>query len=183
MIFGMKPLQDPAHKFTHLEDTSYNAFAKTSWTIALIWIVIACTYEYGGIRIISEFSIYVKKIRTVFFYFSGLVNMFLSWRIWEIVGKLSYAMFLVHVPIQFLLASVNKNVSYFSNFSTVSIFFFFSQSKHILCDTIFRLLTCHSFQVYMFFGDILFILFISYILTITFELPVITLEKVIFRNG
>lgn len=72
VIFGMKPLQDPAHKFTHLEDTSYNAFAKTSWTIALIWIVIACTYEYGGIRIISEFSIYVKKSVLFFFIFQDL---------------------------------------------------------------------------------------------------------------
>lgn len=48
VIFGMQPLQNPSHKFTQLEDTSFNAFARTSWTIALIWIVIACTFDYGG---------------------------------------------------------------------------------------------------------------------------------------
>lgn len=48
VIFGMAPLQKMNHKFNHAEDTVYNAFSRTGWSAAVIWIVIACVHGYGG---------------------------------------------------------------------------------------------------------------------------------------
>lgn len=48
VIFGMIPLQKMDHQFNHAEDTVYNSFAKTGWSVAVIWIIVACVYGYGG---------------------------------------------------------------------------------------------------------------------------------------
>ncbi|XP_077296659.1 nose resistant to fluoxetine protein 6-like [Arctopsyche grandis] len=126
-VFGMKPMD----KNSKLELLMYNSFAKTGWSIAVMWVIIACIYGYGG-----------------------PINWFLSLEIWEIVGRLSYAMYLVHMFVQYSISFSTRHAIYFSNFNAVMTFF----------------------------SDVVLTVFMGYLLSISFELPVMALEKIIFHK-
>lgn len=48
VIIVKVPLQNFNREFSHAEDSLYNAFAKTAWSVVIIWIIIACSHGYGG---------------------------------------------------------------------------------------------------------------------------------------
>lgn len=51
--------------------------------------------------------------------FSGPVNWFLSLEIWEVVGKLSYSMYLVHLGVEYFQSGIMQSSDYFSRYSMV----------------------------------------------------------------
>ncbi|XP_055370763.1 uncharacterized protein LOC129605190 [Condylostylus longicornis] len=117
---------------TKIESSFYEAFSRTSWSIALAWIVFACHKGYGG-----------------------MINSFLSWTIWEPFSRLTYSIYIVHFPIQYLVNANTKHDKYFSNFDVM----------------------------YKFWGDFGFTLCIATLLTLSFESPIIGIEKVLFKRG
>ncbi|XP_067118600.1 nose resistant to fluoxetine protein 6-like [Centruroides vittatus] len=51
----------------------YNAFSRTTWSIAVAWVIFVCLAGYGGV-----------------------VNSILSWKAWTPLSRLTYAAYLVH---------------------------------------------------------------------------------------
>ncbi|KAK3105107.1 hypothetical protein FSP39_017376 [Pinctada imbricata] len=74
----------PHHYYLDLDNASstaslfYGTFCRTTWCLALAWIVFACATGHGG-----------------------PVQQFLSFRIWEPLGRLTYCAYLVHPIIIF----------------------------------------------------------------------------------
>lgn len=92
------------HAFVHedyqyhiYKDTVYLMFSKTAWSMALCWVIYACENGYGGV-----------------------VNWFLSMRIFTPLCRLSYGMYLMSMVQQFLSAINDHTGKYFSFQTTVS---------------------------------------------------------------
>lgn len=75
-------------------------FDRILWSISLSWITLACSTNRGGI-----------------------MESFLSWKGFAPLGKLSFAVYLVHMPFYDLMNHVARERTYFSHFSLVTQFF------------------------------------------------------------
>ncbi|KAL7035541.1 hypothetical protein ACKWTF_008432 [Chironomus riparius] len=94
VIIGQYPLQQTSYTENSIHaDASYSAFRRISWCLSVSWIIIACHQNRGGI---------VKK--------------FLSLSIWLPISKLSYCIYLVHLPIQLVFLSSIRVPQYFTDF-------------------------------------------------------------------
>jgi peptidoglycan/LPS O-acetylase OafA/YrhL len=93
VIIGQYPLQQTSFADNSVHaDASYSAFRRISWCVSVSWIIIACHQNRGGI---------VKK--------------FLSLSIWLPISKLSYCIYLVHLPIQLVFLSSMRVPQYFTD--------------------------------------------------------------------
>lgn len=131
VIFGtccltMKSLMDEHHVMSYMEDTMFLAFAKTGWSAAVIWIIIACIFGYGGIFFSHNYNI-LKSFQSnnlflcMICLFSGPINWFLSLRIWEVFGKLTYCMYLLHLLTMLTISGVSRNPIFLTDSNIVSI--------------------------------------------------------------
>ena len=75
VVYGLVPYLDEQSvpKIPHLVRVSYGSLHQLAWSLALGWIIWACTNGYGG-----------------------LVNELLSWKAFAPLARLSYGVFLVH---------------------------------------------------------------------------------------
>lgn len=96
IIFGIYFMQQPDYPGTVLESAFYESFSRVCWSISLSWIIFACIHGYGG-----------------------PVNWFLSFPQWQPLARLSYSIYLVHLPIQLLLAASSRTQLNFSDFLAV----------------------------------------------------------------
>ena len=108
-------------------DASYSAFRRISWCLSVSWIIIACHQNRGGI---------VKK--------------FLSFSIWLPISKLSYCIYLLHLPIQLVLLSSLRQPQHFTDVR----------------------------GVHKFFGDFGIIFAVAFVFALMFEYPTLRLMKV-----
>ncbi|XP_075243252.1 O-acyltransferase like protein-like [Convolutriloba macropyga] len=80
----------------------YNSVSRTVWGIGLAWIVFACMHGYGG-----------------------MINSFLSWKVWIPFSRLTYLVYLLHpLVITYMVAASQtkfhyNNVNYASQFVAV----------------------------------------------------------------
>lgn len=101
VIFGQYPLhQENFKENLVLADAFYESFKRMSWCLSLGWIIIACHFSIGG-----------------------FVKQFLSLPIWLPISKLSFCMYLIHVPIQLIYLSSIRSPQFFSNFRAIYKFF------------------------------------------------------------
>ncbi|XP_055616401.1 nose resistant to fluoxetine protein 6-like [Toxorhynchites rutilus septentrionalis] len=99
-VFGSYPLNQPDSKqLPRIADALYESTKHVLWAASVGWIVFACTNGYGG-----------------------LVNTILCWPIWQPLGKLSYCLYLLHLPIQTILTGSMRTVRHFSDFGTMHTF-------------------------------------------------------------
>lgn len=96
IIFGIYFMQQPDYPATVLESAFYESFSRVCWAISLAWIVFACVHGYGG-----------------------PVNWFLSLPQWQPLARLSYSIYLVHLPIQLLIVASARTQMNFTDFSAV----------------------------------------------------------------
>ncbi|GLV35422.1 uncharacterized protein CBL_01428 [Carabus blaptoides fortunei] len=87
--------------------------------------------------------------------YGGPINTFLSWTPFQILGRFTYTMYLTHLTLQYLIAGSNRTNTFFSQFN----------------------------NMYRFWGDFFITLFIAVLLSLSFESPMLTIEKVIFKTG
>ncbi|XP_055909064.1 O-acyltransferase like protein-like [Eupeodes corollae] len=99
--------------------------------MAHIWITFACYYGYGG-----------------------MVDVFLSHPLWQPLGRLSYAMYMMHMPILRMNLGLARTEIYFSVYNS------------ILC----------------FWSVVGMTVLYSVYVTLLFESPILALEKVIFSR-
>ncbi|XP_031623683.1 nose resistant to fluoxetine protein 6-like isoform X2 [Contarinia nasturtii] len=124
-------LQQMDHKANSTESGIYTASSRVGWSIFLCMVVYACVCGYGG-----------------------PINWFLSLPMWQPFARLSYAIYLLHMPIMLATAASTHTPLYFSG-------------RNIL---------------FKFFGDFIAALLLSIIVSLAFESPIIVLEKILFGS-
>lgn len=97
-----------------LRSSIFNAFATPSWCLAVSYIIFSCSQGYGGIAPIFSYLSF-----TIYFCIAGPLNKFLSNRIFQILSRLTYSMFLMHLGVLGIVANGRRNVTYFSNMTVV----------------------------------------------------------------
>lgn len=90
-------LQQIDHVATPMESGIYTPISRLAWSIFLCLVIYACTKGYGG-----------------------PVNWFLSLAIWQPLARLTYAVYLVHMPIMLMTVSSTHRPLYFSGRNVVS---------------------------------------------------------------
>lgn len=85
------------HNPSAVHQALYNIFSRLLWALAIAYVVFACIHGYGG-----------------------PVNRFLSLPFWQPLSRLSYAMYLVSVPLMVVSTGSMKHASFFSGLSLVS---------------------------------------------------------------
>ncbi|XP_063383497.1 uncharacterized protein LOC134669803 [Cydia fagiglandana] len=73
------------------------ALVRPAWAVSLCWLIVACVNGYAG-----------------------PINWFLSINLWKFVARISYAMYIFHLPMQFIMVGANIMPIYFK-FETVFI--------------------------------------------------------------
>lgn len=125
VVFGSYPLQQEYFEENPLiADATYDSLKGIAWGLALGWIILACHLSYGGI-----------------------VKRFLSLSLWLPISKLSFCLYLVHVPVQTIYTTSVRNASFFSYFR----------------------------GLYMFFGTFGTSFFVAFTWALLFEYPVLTI--------
>ncbi|XP_072948844.1 nose resistant to fluoxetine protein 6-like [Epargyreus clarus] len=113
-------------------DNFLNAYMRAIWASAVGWLIFACVHGYGG-----------------------PINWFLSLQVWKLPSRLSYAVYLIHLPIIILANGTWVKTHYFSN-----------------GDAMFR---------YM--SEIGYSFIAAFILCIAIDAPFSTLQKLLFGGG
>ncbi|XP_055547729.1 nose resistant to fluoxetine protein 6-like [Wyeomyia smithii] len=133
IIFGDYPLQQPDTYMNHslVVDAFYESTNRVVWASCLGWIVFACVNGYGG-----------------------PVNTLLSLSIWQPLGRLSYSMYLLHLPLQAMLTGMVKNSVHFGDVDAV----------------------------HKFWGDFGLTVTLAVVWSLLFESPIVGLEKILFGS-
>lgn len=101
VAFGQFPLQQEDFKDNPLAaDAVYDALKRISWCLAMSWVILSCHLSYGGI---------IKK--------------FLSLPIWLPISRLSFSIYLIHLPVQLIFMSSIRSPQFLSNFRAIYKFF------------------------------------------------------------
>lgn len=125
------PLEQLDSQYQPIHYGLYDGLSRVAWSIALCYIIFACEHSAGG-----------------------LVNRFLSHQLWQPFSRLSYSIYLVHIPLIISLAAPMKTPFYFTHLSFL---------QNIILTYIFTVLA-------------------SAIATLIFESPIVTIEKLIFNE-
>ncbi|XP_055915470.1 nose resistant to fluoxetine protein 6-like [Eupeodes corollae] len=114
---------------TVLEAASYEAWKRVSWAVALAWIVFACHFGFGGV-----------------------IDAFLSHPFWQPLGRLTFALYLIHMTVVRANFGMIRTELHYSNYA----------------------------MILLFWGSFGISLMAAIIVTLAFESPVLVLEKFIF---
>ncbi|XP_045768649.1 nose resistant to fluoxetine protein 6-like [Maniola jurtina] len=113
-------------------DNLFNSFMRALWAVGLGWIIFACTKGYGG-----------------------PINWLLTLSIWKIPARISYAMYLYHYPIMFVVAGMQLMPQYFSQ----------------------------GARIFDFMAFLVIALWVSYIVTVVIDAPFSTMIKMALEGG
>lgn len=84
-------MQQESHEGSSIESGLYTGFSRLIWSIIIVLVIYACITGHGG-----------------------PVNSFLSLPMWRPLGRLTYAIYLVHMPVIMLSTGSLKRPIYFS---------------------------------------------------------------------
>ncbi|XP_035785910.1 nose resistant to fluoxetine protein 6-like [Anopheles albimanus] len=127
------PLHQPDYaQLPVVADATYEALNRVAWATAIGWIIFACVNGYGG-----------------------AIDRFLGAPLWQPLGRLSYSVYLLHLPIQLMMAGSIRQPYYFTDL----------------------------LATYQFWGDLGFTCTLAILWVLLFESPIIGLERILFRSG
>ncbi|XP_075974719.1 nose resistant to fluoxetine protein 6-like [Anticarsia gemmatalis] len=113
-------------------DSMINSFMRPGWAMAVGWMIFACVHGYGGI-----------------------INWILCLRMWKVLGRLSYAMYITHYPMIFVVNAMPVAPVFFNV----------------------------PFSVLKFFIDFGLAVFVSFVVTILVDSPCSVLIKHFLGGG
>lgn len=125
------PLDQLDSEFHPIYYGLYDGLSRVCWSIALCYIIFACVHNAGG-----------------------PVNRFLSHPLWQPLSRLSYSMYLVHLPVTIAMAATMKTPIYFTHL------------------TLFETIISNYIPTML----------VSAIAALLFELPFETVDKLIFSK-
>lgn len=100
-VFGQYPLhQENFNENPPVVDAIYESLKGFFWSLALGWIIIACHLSFGG---------FIQK--------------FFSLPIWLPISRLSFCIYLIHVPVQLIYSASIRNPAFFSHHRTLFLIF------------------------------------------------------------
>ncbi|XP_063703745.1 nose resistant to fluoxetine protein 6-like [Culicoides brevitarsis] len=132
IVFGIYSFQQPDYNASIFVDATYEAIIRVLWALSLSWMIFACVKGYGSI-----------------------INYFLSLSIWQPLGKLSYAIYLLHYPVQIYFVSQQREAVHFSNINAI----------------------------FKFWGDFMMSTCLAVIWVLTFEMPLLGVQEMMTRRG
>lgn len=97
VIFLNYPLQQIEHRSEPFIDGLYDSLSRVTWPMALCFIIFACHFGYGG-----------------------PVNYLLSLPQWQPLSRLTYAIYLMHMPIILLVVGQSRSATTFSQLQVVN---------------------------------------------------------------
>ncbi|KAJ8731684.1 hypothetical protein PYW07_004848 [Mythimna separata] len=130
-IFTIYPVMQLEHT-AQVFDNFLNAYMRAIWAIGLGWVIFACVHGYGG-----------------------PINWFLSLQIWKLPARLSYAVYLVHLPIIYVSTGTWVKTYYFTDGN----------------------------NLYRFMSDLSLAFIFAFLLCITIDAPCSTLQKLLMNGG
>ncbi|KAH8272279.1 hypothetical protein KR044_006677 [Drosophila immigrans] len=95
-LFGIYPYAANGYELPILNEAFYVTLTRIAWPIALVWVVFACKYGYGG-----------------------LANSFLSSPMWQPLSKLSYCAYIWHLLIEQFNGINTHTNTYFSDYQVM----------------------------------------------------------------
>lgn len=95
-LFALYPYPANGNHLPIVNEAFYVTLTRIAWPLALVWLVFACKYGYGG-----------------------LANSFLSSPLWQPLSKLSYGAYIWHILIEMLNAGITRTSTYFSDYQVV----------------------------------------------------------------
>ncbi|XP_034490672.1 nose resistant to fluoxetine protein 6-like [Drosophila innubila] len=95
-LFALYPYQQNGYALPTLNEAFYVTLTRIAWPLALVWIVFACKYGYGG-----------------------MANSFLSSPMWQPLSKLSYCAYIVHLFVEQFNAIITHTSTYFSDYQVM----------------------------------------------------------------
>jgi peptidoglycan/LPS O-acetylase OafA/YrhL len=90
----------------------YIALVRPVWCLAISWVILACTNDYGGDKKKTKKSKPTKLL-------SGPINWVLSLPIYQVLNRFTYTVYLTHVTILYMITYDKKHPGYFSNINVV----------------------------------------------------------------
>lgn len=97
VIFVNYPLQQLENQYPAVVYGLYDALSRVTWAMAMSFIVFACHFGYGG-----------------------PINWILSLPQWQPISRLTYAMYLLHLPVILLILGQSRTSSSFSELNGVT---------------------------------------------------------------
>lgn len=97
VVFLNYPLQQIEHHSVPLIDGLYDSLSRLTWPMALSFIVFACHFGYGG-----------------------PIDWLLSLPQWQPISRLTYAIYLMHMPTILLVVAQTRTAASFSHMTAVS---------------------------------------------------------------
>lgn len=147
------------HEATPIESGIFTSLSRAAWSIFLCMVIYACVKGYGG-----------------------PVNWFLSLPLWQPFARLTYAIYLVHMPIMVILSASVRRPLYFSGRNIVSSMQKTSWNNTWNMISSFIYFFFHSFQLFKYMGDFTAATILSIFVSLALESPIVVLEKVIFGS-
>lgn len=115
MFTGQNTLED-TYVYNRFANAVYIALLRPGWALGVCWVIFACVTGYGGK--VSSIHI-IEKITFWKLYIAGLINLFLSLPVFQVLSKLTYSMYLIHVTMIFVISAQTRVSVYISNLELV----------------------------------------------------------------
>lgn len=100
VLLAPKKFLNPEYNFQRLESAIYVSGHRAAWSMAVSWLIFACGAGYGG-----------------------WINQLLSWKPFVPLGRLTFAIYLVSMHLQFLFHLQYRQPIYFTNYHMVNLYF------------------------------------------------------------
>ncbi|XP_041984262.1 O-acyltransferase like protein-like [Aricia agestis] len=113
-------------------DNLFNSYMRAAWAMGVGWIILACVKGYGG-----------------------PINWFLSLDMWKLPARISFAMYLCHYPIQFVVTGMELTPTYFRV----------------------------DAKFFEFLAVITLTFIVAYVMTVTIDAPFSVLTKILMGGG
>lgn len=132
IIFAQYPLhQENFKEISPFADATYSSLHGIFWCLAMAWVIIACHLTNNGV-----------------------VERFLSLSVWLPISKLSFCIYLMHIPVQFIYLSSIRTPAYVS----------------------------YLRALYKFFGDFSVTFFIAFAWALLFEYPTLNIIAILLAK-
>ena len=174
VIFGLYPdFRGSGNPLNKVEHILYQATCRIIWAAGLGYIIFSCI-SYGGK--LHKIKLLIEIIKFVYFHLTlkGIFNKIFSCSIWIPLSRLSFSTYLIHYSVIYAYYATQEYPLQPQDSYMVLFIKFYStlNKKKILI----------FFKAYVFISHLIVSNVFGYFVSIVFEIPLLGLEKFIFKK-